>query len=75
MVIIDPTKRQVFTRCLDPYDALVLFEYLLSKTPLMQTALHCWKVFLLHFRATGRTKFALRLQLQLQTLSPDLSLN
>ena len=34
--------------------------------------LRCWKVFLLHFHATGRTKYALRLQLQLQTLSPDL---
>lgn len=37
--------------------------------------LRCWKVFLLHFRATGRTKYAfeaLRLQLQLQTVSPHL---
>ena len=35
----------------------------------------CWRVFLLHFRANGRTKYALEaltLQFQLATLSPSL---
>ena len=36
----------------------------------------CWKIFLLHFYANGRTKYsweALRLQLQLLSLPPSLS--
>jgi hypothetical protein len=36
----------------------------------------CWKVFQLHFHASGRTKYAweaLRMQFQLATLSPSLS--
>ena len=36
----------------------------------------CWKVFLLHFRASGQTKYsweALRMQFQLATLPPSLS--
>ena len=38
--------------------------------------LRCWKVFLLHFYSSGRTKYsweALRMQFQLVTLSPSLS--
>lgn len=38
--------------------------------------LRCWRVFLLHFRASGRTKYALEaltLQFQLQSLTPELA--
>ena len=41
-----------------------------------ERVLRCWKVFLLHFRSSGRTKYAweaLRMQFQLVTLSPSLS--
>ena len=40
-----------------------------------ERVLRCWKIFMLHFHAERRTKYALealRLQLQLATLSPDL---
>ena len=41
-----------------------------------ERVLRCWKIFLLHFYANGRTKYsleALRLQLQVATLPPYLS--
>lgn len=40
-----------------------------------QRVLRCWKIFMLHFHAERRTKYALealRLQFQLASLSPDL---
>ena len=40
-----------------------------------ERVLQCWKIFMLHFHAERKTKYALealRLQLQLATLSPDL---
>ena len=40
-----------------------------------ERVLRCWKIFMLHFHAERRTKYALealRLQLQLAILSPDL---
>ena len=41
-----------------------------------ERVLRCWKLFMLHFKASGATKYALealRLQFQLKTLSPNLA--
>ena len=41
-----------------------------------ERVVRCWKLFMLHFKASGATKYALealRLQFQLKTLSPNLA--
>ena len=64
-----------YTRVLCHFAALVLeFTDAWSEGD-GERILRCWKIFMLHFHAERRTKYALealRLQFQLATLSPDL---